>query len=180
MALKILAFGGSNSRQSINKKLAKFVASLFVGAEVTLLDLNDYEMPLFSVDREADFPKKALDFAQLIDQADLLVVSLAENNGSYSVAFKNIFDWVSRIPKRPVFNNKKMLLLATSPGARGGSSVLETALKRFPFSGAVILGSMSLPSFNQNFNESTGITNPEFLQKAQELVKIASVEFSKQ
>ena len=109
MNIKILAFGGSNSRHSINRKLAHFIAGLFTGAEVNLLDLNDFEMPLFSVDRESHFPAEATRFAQLIDQSDLLVISLAENNGSYSVAFKNIFDWVSRIKDRPVFNNKKIL-----------------------------------------------------------------------
>ena len=151
MSRKILAFGGSNSKKSINKKFAAFVAGLFIDSEVTLLDLNDFEMPLFSVDREADFPKLALRFAELIDSSDLIVMSLAENNGSYSVAFKNVFDWVSRIPNRRFFNNKNVLLLTTSPGGRGGSTVLETALKRFPFDGAKILGSVSLPNFNQNF-----------------------------
>lgn len=92
MSLKILAFGGSNSRHSINKKLAAFVARLFTNAEVQILDLNDFEMPIFSVDRESQIPVAALHFAELIDQADLIVMSLAENNGSYSVAFKNIFD----------------------------------------------------------------------------------------
>ncbi len=174
MGIKILAFGGSNSKNSINKKLAKFVAGLFNDAKITLLDLNDFEMPLFSVDREANFPERALQFAKLIDETDLIVVSLAENNGSYSVAFKNIFDWVSRIPNRKFYNNKKILLLATSPGARGGITVLETAVKRFPFDGAVIVGSMSLPSFNQNFTETAGIINPDLLAKAKELVRIAT------
>ena len=101
-------------------------------------------------------------------------MSLAENNGSYSVAFKNVFDWVSRIPNRKFFNNKNVLLLATSPGGRGGSTVLETAVKRFPFDGAKIVGSMSLPSFNQNFDEVTGVTNIEFLNKIKELVAAAA------
>jgi len=170
MSLKILAFGGSNSRHSINKKLATFVARLFTNAEVNVVDLNDFEMPIFSVDRESQFPPEALRFAELIDQADLIVMSLAENNGSYSVAFKNIFDWVSRIPNRTVFNNKNILLLATSPGARGGMTVLETAQKRFPFNGGVVVGSMSLPSFQQNFKDEVGITNAEYLSQAQALV----------
>ncbi len=174
MSLKILAFGASNSKNSINRKLAKFVSGLFLDTKVTLLDLNDFEMPLFSVDRETNFPAPATRFAKLIDETDLIVLSLAENNGNFSAAFKNIFDWVSRIPKRKVFNNKKLLLLATSPGARGGGTVLDIALKRFPFDSAVIVGSMSLPSFNENFNETTGITHPEHLAKAKELVKIAS------
>ncbi len=170
MSMKILAFGASPSKNSINRKLAKFVAGLFKDAEVKILDLNDFEMPIFSVDREHPIRKEATDFAALIDNTDLIVMSLAENNGNYSAAFKNIYDWVSRIPGRKVFNGKKVLLLSTSPGGRGGSSVMEIALKRFPFDGAEIVGSMSLPSFNQNFDEAKGITNPEYLAKVQELV----------
>lgn len=168
--MKILAFGASPSKASINRRLAKFVAGLFQNAEVTVLDLNDFEMPIFSVDREHPIREEALRFAKHIDETDLIVMSLAENNGNFSAAFKNIYDWVSRIPGRKVFNNKKVLLLSTSPGGRGGSSVMEIGLKRFPFDGAIIVGSMSLPSFNQNFTDSEGITNPEFLAKVKELV----------
>lgn len=171
--MKILAFGASPSKHSINRRLAKFVSGLFENAQVTLLDLNDFEMPIFSVDREHPIREEALRMAKLIDETDLIVLSLAENNGNFSAAFKNIYDWVSRIPNRKVFNGKKVLLLSTSPGGRGGSSVMEIALKRFPFDGAVIVGFMSLPSFNQNFGEE-GITNPDFLAKAKELVKTAS------
>ena len=51
--MKIIAFAGSNSHNSINKKLATYAACLFENAELEVLDLNDYEMPLFSVDIEA-------------------------------------------------------------------------------------------------------------------------------
>lgn len=172
--MKILSFGASPSKHSINRRLAKFVAGLFENAEVTLLDLNDFEMPIFSVDREHPIREEALKFARLIDETDLIVMSLAENNGNYSAAFKNLYDWVSRIPDRKIFNKKKVLLLSTSPGGRGGSSVMEIALKRFPFDGAVIVGSMSLPSFNQNFSDAEGLTNPEFLARIKELVQVAT------
>ena len=52
--MKIIAFGGSNSQQSINKKLATYVAHLFENYEVEVLDLNDFAMPLFSVDLEKE------------------------------------------------------------------------------------------------------------------------------
>ncbi len=172
MGLKILAFGGSSSKNSINKSFAHFAAKQFPNAEIKMLDLNDFEMPVFSVDKEAVFPTQAKEFAQHIDHCDLIVMSLAEHNGSYSAAFKNIFDWVSRIPQRSVFNNKPIFLLSTSPGPRGGSSVLETAHKRFPFNGGVVVGAMSLPSFGQNFSHTEGITHPELLAQFKEQVKV--------
>jgi hypothetical protein len=64
-----------------------------------------------------------------------------------------------------------MLLLATSPGPRGGSTVLEIAKNRFPFQGADLKGSFSLPNFNENFDLETGITNPELKS---ELLKIVN------
>jgi NAD(P)H-dependent FMN reductase len=164
--VKIIAFAGSNSKHSINKKLATFAASLFENAEVEVLDLNDYQMPLFGVDIEA-----SISFLDKIATADVLVVSLAENNGNYAVAFKNIFDWCSRIGAK-VFQDKPMLLMATSPGARGGASVLEIAKNAFPRYGAIIKGTFSLPSFNDNFDVVKGrISNEELDKQLGEIVK---------
>jgi chromate reductase len=171
MSRKILAFGGSSSRQSINKKLAVYTAGLFSNATVEVIDLNDFELPVFSVDKEAHIPELVFQFAKKIDECDLIVLSLAEHNGSYSAAFKNIFDWTSRLPQRKVFADKKIFLMATSPGARGGSSVLETATKLFPFSGGIVVSSFSLPSFHQNFKEGVGITNEDLKKQLQDLVQ---------
>jgi len=97
--MKILSFAGSNSSTSINKELVVHVASCFKKDEVEILDLNHFEMPLFSVDREKkdSIPPLAFDFALKIDESDFLIISLAENNGAYYVAFKNVFDSVFRI-----------------------------------------------------------------------------------
>ena len=106
--MKILAFGASNSKESINKILAEYTAKQFENAEVELLDLNDYEMPIFSVDREKHdgIPTLALRFAEKIDASDLLIISFAEYNSTYTTAFKNIFDWISRIKDRKHFGEK--------------------------------------------------------------------------
>lgn len=171
--MKIIAFGASPSKNSINKKLATYAASLFANAEVEILDLNNFQMPLFTVDLEAEIGQHELAKAFLakIESADFLVVSLAENNGNYSAAFKNIFDWCSRITPK-VFQEKPMLLLATSPGARGGASVLEIAKAAFPRYGADIKATFSLPSFNANFDiEKLEISNPELNNQLKEIIK---------
>ncbi len=173
--MKILAFAGSNSRASINKKLVTHIASFFNEHDIEILDLNDYEMPLFSVDKLAKdgIPSLASDFAKKIDSSDFLLISFAENNGAYTTAFKNIFDWVSMIQGRPVFGNKQMFLLSTSPGPRGGASVMEIAKNRMPFSGGKVLDTFSLPSYNKNFVEGEGITNSEFAAEvASKITKI--------
>ena len=171
---KIIAFGASSSKNSINKQLAIYAAHLFQNATVEILDLNNYEMPIFSVDREKEngIPALAEEFYKKIGSSDLIVLSLAEHNGAYSSAFKNILDWASRI-NAITFQQKPMLLLATSPGPRGGSTVLEIAKNRFPFQGADLKGSFSLPNFNENFDLETGITNPEL--KSELLKRVNSI-----
>ena len=169
---KIIAFAGSSSKTSINKQLVTYAAKQFENASIEILDLNDYEMPVFSVDKEKEngIHKLATDFYAKMGSADLIVISFAEHNGNYSAAFKNVLDWTSRINAK-TFQEKEMLLLATSPGARGGSSVLEIATKRFPFQGGVVKGSFSLPSFNENFDAEKGIINPEYKNKLIEIIK---------
>jgi len=161
--MKLLALAGSNSKKTINGQLIRYAASLIEGAEVEILDLNDFEMPLFSVDREDEWgiPELAQRFYDKIGAADALLISLAEHNGSYTVAFKNLFDWTSRIDGK-VYQGKPLVLLATSPGARGASGVLATAVNSAPHFGADLKGSLSIADFYKNFDTATGkITNPE-------------------
>lgn len=170
--MKIISFAGSNSSHSINKKLAAYAVSLFNTPDAEVLDLNDYEMPLFSVDREekSGHPQLAKDFLAKIGSADFLVVSLAENNGNYSSAFKNLFDWCSRI-RNDVFQDKPMLLMATSPGKRGGRSVLDIALNNLPRYGGNIRAEFSLPQFYDNFDIDNGvISNPDKALELQNIV----------
>ena len=168
---KILAFGASNSSDSINKQLAKYASKQFKKVTVDLLDLNDYEMPIYSKDLEKKdgFPQLAHDFYKKIGDADFVLISFAEYNGNFTSTFKNILDWTSRINSK-TFQEKPMLLLATSPGARGGSSVLDIAVKRMPFQGGVVKGSFSLPSFNENFDTEKGIISNTELNE--QLLKI--------
>ncbi|MFV0541190.1 MAG: NADPH-dependent FMN reductase [Aestuariibaculum sp.] len=149
---KIIAFAGSNSKTSINKQLVTYAAVLCKSAEVEVLDLNHFELPLFSVDveKEREAPKNVFAFLEYLKLADGFIVSMAEHNGAYSAVFKNILDWVSRTEPK-LFFGKPMLLMATSPGGRGGKSVLEIARNRFPRHDANIVAIFSLPSFNDNF-----------------------------
>ena len=176
MTKKIIPFGASSSKSSINKQLATYTANQFQNVSVEILDLNDYEMPVFSVDKQAEngIHPLAHDFYAKIGSADLIIISFAEHNGNFSSAFKNILDWSSRINAK-TFQEKPMLLLATSPGARGGSSVLDIATKRFPFQGGIVKVSFSLPSFNDNFDAEKGIKNEDF--KNQLLKIVNSIEF---
>jgi len=171
--MKILSFGASTSSTSINRQLANHAAELaqekLGNAEVTDFDLRDLELPIFSEDEEKEngSPADAQRFLDLIGEHDAVVLSLAEHNGSYAAAFKNIYDWVSRIEQK-VWQDKPMLLLSTSPGGRGGATVLEAGKATFPRMGANLIGSFSLPSFYDHFS-SDGISDATL---ASELVSV--------
>ena len=169
--MKILAFGASTSSQSINRQLANYAAEKIPGGEVTKLDLRSYDLPIYSSDEETEIgiPADAEAFRNAILSHDAVVVSLAEHNGSYSAAFKNLYDWVSRIEQK-VWADKAMLLLSTSPGGRGGASVMEAAKATFPRMGADLRATFSLASFYDHFSPESGITNPESERELNEAV----------
>jgi len=170
--MRILAFAASNSSTSINRQLVEYAASLAEGAEVMLLDIHDYEMPLYRSDREqADgIPQLAHDFLAQVGEADAIIISFAEHNGIYTAAFKNLFDWCSRLGMN-VWQGRKMLLLSTSPGGRGGKSVLEFAADSMPRFGGEVVGHMPVPSFGENFDTQKGrLTNAELDAELRALV----------
>ncbi len=164
---KVIAFGASTSSKSINKALAAYAASLIESAEIEVLDLNDFELPMFSADKEIEIgqPEPAKRFLRKIQQADGLVISFAAHNGSYAAAYKNLFDWCSRIEKA-VYQGKPAVFLATSPGKGGAQSVLDLALQSAPFFGAEVKGSLSVPDFYDNFDLDAGVMkSQDILQK---------------
>lgn len=157
----LLAFAASNSSKSINRKLAHYAAGLVAeqveGVEIDALDIHDFEMPLYRSDREEEsgIPQLAHDFLARIAAADAIIISFAEHNGNYTAAFKNLFDWCSRLG-RDVWQSKPMVLLSTSPGGRGGKGVMEIASAAAPRFGGEVVGTLSVPSFGENFDAQAG------------------------
>lgn len=160
--MKIVGFAGSNSKKSINKQFVNHTLKLLPESETELLDLNDFELPLFSVDREDEdgYPDNMKRFLDKIQSADGLVISLAEHNGAYTAVFKNLIDWCSRYELK-FFKEIPVLLLSTSPGGYGGGNVMEMALSRLAKFDADIIAHFSLPKFNDNFSQDKGITDNE-------------------
>ncbi|NRA70272.1 MAG: NAD(P)H-dependent oxidoreductase [Gammaproteobacteria bacterium] len=161
--MKILAFAASNNKKSINRQLAAYTAGLHSHAQVEVIDINDYELPIFSDEREAQLgkPELAKQFFNKIGAADAIIISFAEHNGSYTAAYKNLFDWASRISKE-VFQNKPALFLSTSPGPGGAASVLAVASQSAKYFSADLKASISVPSFYDNFDvETNQLTNHE-------------------
>ena len=140
--MKILTFAATNSRNSINRSLIEFSLvrlqlTTAATAEIELVDLNDFEMPIYSIDRETKtgIPQLAHDFFNKIGTADAVIVSFAEHNGTVTAAWKNIFDWMSRIDMK-VWQGKPLVFLAATTGPRAGAGVLSGQRMLAPFFGA--------------------------------------------
>ena len=127
-APRILAFAGSTRAESYNKKLVRVAAggARSAGADVTLIDLRDYPLPLFDGDLESEggIPENGRRLKQLFVEHDGLLIAAPEYNSSITAVLKNTIDWVSRpAPGEPslvAFTGKVAGLVAASPGALGG------------------------------------------------------------
>lgn len=125
---KILAFGGALRRGSFNQKLATIAAggAREAGAEVTLIALRDFPMPIFDGDLEdaSGMPENAKKFKALLKEHDGWIISTPEYNSSITAALKNAIDWASREetddePPLSAFTGKTAILCSASPGALG-------------------------------------------------------------
>jgi chromate reductase len=163
---KLLIIGASSHRDSINRTLAKYTGSQIPDSELIDLDLNAFEMPIYSQDREEEhgIPEAAKNFVNAIQASDGVILSLAEHNGSYTAAFKNVLDWASRHEPK-LWSEKPILLMATSPGGRGGATVLAAAEQTFPHLGANVTATFSLPSFYDNYSAEEGLINADLKLK---------------
>ncbi len=126
---RILAFGGSLRRESYNQKLATIAAAgaREAGAEVTLISLRDFPMPVFDEDLEAEsgMPESAKKLKALFAEHDGLLIASPEYNSSITAALKNAIDWVSRTttddePSLSALSGKSAIILSASPGGLGG------------------------------------------------------------
>ncbi|MGB2063703.1 NADPH-dependent FMN reductase [Marinomonas gallaica] len=173
--MKVLAFAATNHKASINKQLVTYAANVLAenkGADVEVLDLNDYELPIYSIERQTEngMHPLAQQFFDKIGAADVVLISFAEHNGSYSAVYKNLFDWTSRIDMK-VYQNKPTVLLSTSPGPGGANSVLSAAVGSAEFFAMDLKGSLSVPSFNDNFDTDKGVlTNAELTAKLKDIL----------
>jgi NAD(P)H-dependent FMN reductase len=144
---KILAFAGALRSQSWNKKLIRegARAAEAAGAEVTLIDLRDYAMPLYDGDIEAEqgLPPGARALRALMLDCEGLLISCPEYNGSITAVLKNTIDWISRSqgnePRGYAFKGKVCGLMAASPGSLGAARALLTVRQVLTTLGVLIL-----------------------------------------
>lgn len=129
--MKLLVFAGSTRQQSFNRRLARVAAGLGreAGAEVTLMELADFDIPLYNADLEArGTPADVLRLKETMDAHPAWIIASPEYNGSYTALLKNTIDWASSpVAGHPVwsdgarpFAGKVVGMLSASNGGLGG------------------------------------------------------------
>jgi NAD(P)H-dependent FMN reductase len=177
-AAKILAFSGSTRSGSFNQQLVAIAAEAArsAGAEVSLVNLKDYPMPLFSEDIEANegAPQSARAFKALLMEADGFLIATPEYNSSLTPTLKNAIDWASReAPGEPTlvaFTGKKVGLLSASPSGYGGARSLQQAQQLFGnIDVEVIERHFSLAKAHEAFDAEGELKDADLAAKAKQV-----------
>jgi len=159
---KVLALAGSTRAGSLNKRLIKVdaAAAQKTGAQVTLIDLRDYPMPLYDGDLEAEkgIPEHAMRFKQLMLGNDGLLLACPEYNSSIPGVLKNAIDWASRSApgeeELACFRGKVAALTSASPGALGGLRSLMHVRQILGNIGVLVLPEqVAVPKAHEAFND---------------------------
>ena len=172
--MKIIAFAGSNSSTSINKQLVTYASSFLTNKNVEILDLNDFNIPMFSIDIEKreGFCQEIMNFYNKLYESDIILISFAEHNACTTAVIKSYLDWCSRINYK-FLEGKQIFAMSTSPGGYGGKNALEAGSKLVLKLAGNVVVEYSLPKFNENFSDGK-IINEEFNQEL--ILKIEEFE----
>lgn len=187
MTIKVLAFSGSARKDSLNKKLIRVAAAAVTaaGGEVTLIDLDDYPMPVYHGDLEVreGLPANARKLKKFFNEHQALLISSPENNASMSSLLKNTLDWVSRAADGQnglvPYQNKVALLLAASPGALGGLRGLVHLRQTLQALTVLVLSEQfALMRAHEQFDGAGALTDPKMKASldgmTRRLVEVAS------
>jgi NAD(P)H-dependent FMN reductase len=156
-APRILAFSGSARRESLNRKLLAQVvaATRQAGGEVMLIDLNDYVLPLYHGDAEAEegMPVNAQRLVTLITGHGGLLIASPEYNSQMTPLLKNTIDWCTRADDNP-FAGKVAAVVAASPGMFGGIRSLTLARQLLTHLGCLVVPAQCiLPQADKAFDD---------------------------
>lgn len=172
---RILAFAGSARRESLNKKLLAAVVAAVraAGGEVTLVDLNDFPLPLYhgDLEDESGMPANAQKLVALITQHHALLVASPEYNSLITPLLKNTIDWCTRAEPNPLLG-KVAAVVSASPGMFGGVRSAQVARQLLLHLGChVIPAQCTLPHADGAFDAAGVLKDPRTLAAVQ---KVAS------
>jgi chromate reductase len=168
--VRILAFAGSTRGGSFNKKLLKnaVVGARAAGAEVTVVDLRDFPMPLYDGDLETSsgIPENAMKLKELMLSHQGFLIASPEYNSSITGVLKNAIDWASRQAPNEAplacFSNKVVGIMSASPGSLGGLRCLVTVRSILGNIGChVHPHQVAVPRAHEAFDEEGTLKDPK-------------------
>lgn len=158
--MSTFVLSGSNREHSIHTQLLTHVL------EYTehLKDTRAYEVPLYNLDDEEKqgIPSEIQAFVRDLQEHEHVIFATPEHNGHIPVSLKNILDWASR-ENNQFLKGKKILIISTSPGARGAQGANKMLSDMVPFFGASSVQSIIIPSYFEHVDAATGIFTDEKL-----------------
>lgn len=177
---RILVFGGSLRLESYNQKLAALAAEAAheAGAEVTLVSLRDYRLPLFDEDHEEaeGKPEAAKRLKELFVRSDGFIIASPEYNSGITAVLKNTIDWVSRAdsdeePPLLAFKGKAAAIIAASPGGYGGArSLAQLRILLGNIRVDVIDGEVTIPKAYEAFTADDRLIDGAQMAAVEQLV----------
>ena len=126
--MKYVAIVGSNSKNSLNRVLANFLAKRYGSDDLSIDVLSINNLPFYSVDDELTPSPEVVAFKQAVKEADGVIWLTPEYNHSIPGVLKNAIDWLSRVDK--VMINKPSLIMGTTPWIFG-NRLCANALARY-------------------------------------------------
>jgi len=181
--VRLLAISGSARSGSLNRQLVELAArkAQAQGAEVTLVDLRELDMPVYDDDWAAAHgkPAGALKLRELFASHDGLLLSCPEYNALPTPLLINCFDWLSTVPAQDdlpggaaITAGKPVGLMAASPGALGGIRALPIVRTWLStnFAMVVVPEQLALSHADQQVGDPAALKAPQMDQMLDKVV----------
>jgi FMN reductase len=126
--LTIVGLGGSLARRSRSRAALQLAleGAARAGAETTMLDLRELDLPMYHPDNEEPTPA-AQRLIEACYAADGMLWSSPMYQGTISGAFKNALDWLHVLGARdPPFLHDKVIGLISAAGGTQGLQAINT------------------------------------------------------
>jgi chromate reductase, NAD(P)H dehydrogenase (quinone) len=169
---RILAFSGSSRKDSWNRKVLEVAAAgaREAGADVTVVTLADYPMPIYNADWHAEHgvPPAMLELRALMMASHGLLIASPEYNTSITPLLKNTIDWLSQDVDGEggdaPFRGKVGGLMGASNGAFGTIRALPHVSYILANLGVLMLPVLAVPAVAKAF-DTAGVMTDERAKK---------------
>lgn len=172
--MKVLLFSASLRKESLNTKLNNVIQSIVKEIpEITIevVNIKSLNIPVYDGDiEERGMPEGVVSLGRSVHNADAIIISSPEYNGSISAPLKNLVDWVSRI--RPIpWEKKPILLTGASTGALGSMRALIHSKDPFETLGSYVYpNTFALSKAHEAFSENGTFKDEKQMSRLKDLI----------